>query len=184
MANFDLAFPSILIHEGGYVNDPDDPGGETYQGIARKMHPLWLGWTIIDLLKKQGGFPVSVQSPAEMEILKQLDYKVKSFYFSNFWMKIQGDKIADQKVADSIFDFAINAGIPVSISLAQSVVNAKPDGVMGAKTIDALNRIDVKYFLAAFTLTKINRYVAICNKRQMSKKYFFGWVVRSLNHTV
>ena len=183
MANFDIAFPPILVHEGGYVNDPDDPGGETYQGIARKMQPDWLGWTIIDLLKKHGSFPVSLHSSDEKEILKQLGFEVKSFYYSNFWMKIQGDKITNQKVADSIFDFAVNAGIPVSISLAQSVVNAKPDGVIGPKTIDAINRTDVKYFLAAFTLTKIIRYVAICNKRQTSKKYFFGWVVRSLNHS-
>ena len=183
MANFDIAFPPILVHEGGYVNDPDDPGGETYQGIARKMHPDWLGWTIIDLLKKHGSFPVSLHSSDEKEILKQLDFEVKSFYYSNFWMKIQGDKLTNQKVADSIFDFAINAGIPVSISLAQSVVNAKPDGVIGPKTIDAINGFDASHFLAAFTLTKIIRYVAICNKRQISKKYFFGWVVRALNHS-
>jgi len=38
MAKFNLAFSKMLFHEGGYVNDPDDLGGETYKGIARNSH--------------------------------------------------------------------------------------------------------------------------------------------------
>lgn len=182
MADFEKAFLLILAHEGGYVDDPDDPGGETYKGIARKMNPDWLGWHILDLLKKQPGFPDSLLSTHEAEINKQLQYEVKSFYCSNFWMKISGDKIADQKVAESIFDFAVNAGIPVSISLSQLVAGVTADGIIGPKTIDAINRFDAGQFLSAFALAKIGRYVNICNKRPVSKKYFFGWVVRSLNH--
>ena len=184
MAKFDVAFELILAHEGVYSNDPDDPGGETYKGIARKMNPDWLGWQIIDLLKKQKGFPGSLHCADETEILKQLDYEVKSFYYSNFWMKISGDKIDNQQVANSIFDFAVNADDNVSILLAQTVVGAKTDGVIGPKTIEAINGFDASRFLAAFALAKINRYVSICNKRPVSKKYFFGWVVRSLNHAV
>jgi lysozyme family protein len=182
MAKFDLAFEKVLAHEGGYVNDPDDPGGETYKGIARKMNPGWLGWHIIDLLKKQKGFPDLLHSADETEVLKQLDYEEKTFYYSNFWIKISGDKIENQLVANSIFDFAVNADDNVSIQLAQLVVGARQDGLIGPKTVEAINRFDPAYFLIAFALAKINRYVAICNKRPLSKKYFFGWVVRSLNH--
>ena len=184
MADFNKALLLILANEGGYVNDPADPGGETYKGIARKMNPDWLGWHIIDLLKAKNGFPGSLHSPDETEIVKQLDYEVKSFYYSNFWMKISGDKIINQQVAESIFDFAVNADDNVSILLAQSVVHAKQDGEIGPKTIEAINCFDPYHFLAAFALAKINRYVAICNKRPLSKKYFFGWVIRSLNHAL
>ena len=124
----------------------------------------------------------SLQSADAIEIKKQLDYEVSSFYYTHFWLKINGEKIADQQVAESIFDFAVNAGISVSISLSQKIVGVTADGVIGPKTIEAINRLDAGQFLPAFALAKIARYVNICNKRPLSKKYFFGWVVRSLNY--
>ncbi|MDP3643297.1 MAG: glycosyl hydrolase 108 family protein [Bacteroidota bacterium] len=184
MAKFENAYPLILAHEGGYVNDPADPGGETYKGIARKMNPDWLGWHIIDLIKEKPGFPESLQSADAIEIKKQLDYEVSSFYYTHFWLKVNGEKIINQQVAESIFDFAVNAGVSVSISLSQSVVGVTADGIIGPKTIEAINRFDAGQFLTAFALAKIVRYVNICNKRPVSKKYFFGWVVRSLNHSL
>lgn len=182
MADFKKAYPLILAHEGGYVNDPDDPGGETYKGVARKMHPDWLGWHIVDMIKAKPGFPDALQSADAIEIKKQLDLELSSFYYAHYWLKIQGDLIVSQEVANSMFDFAINAGETTSISLAQVVVGTKPDGQIGPKTLEAINRFDGGQFLTAFALAKISRYVEICTKRPTSKKYFFGWVVRSLNH--
>jgi len=52
MADFNQALQMVLQNEGGYVNDPNDPGGETYKGIARKMNSNWIGWQLIDLQKK------------------------------------------------------------------------------------------------------------------------------------
>lgn len=52
MANFDKEFEKVVFVEGGYVNDPDDAGGETYLGISRKNNPKWSGWISIDQLKK------------------------------------------------------------------------------------------------------------------------------------
>lgn len=182
MANFKNAYPLILAHEGGYVNDPSDPGGETYNGVARKMHPGWLGWHIVDLIKGKPGFPQLLQSADAIEIKKQLDFEVRAFYYAEFWLKIQGDLISNQDVANSMFDFAVNADDNVSILLAQSVVNAKQDGEIGPKTLEAINSFNPSHFLAAFAVAKINRYVEICNKRPVSRKYFFGWVVRTLKH--
>ena len=49
-ASFKPAFDATMRNEGGYGNDPQDPGGETYRGIARKFHSKWEGWTTIDAL--------------------------------------------------------------------------------------------------------------------------------------
>lgn len=51
MAEFNLALKRMLGHEGGYSNDPDDLGKETYKGISRANHKNWSGWTQIDKYK-------------------------------------------------------------------------------------------------------------------------------------
>ncbi len=174
MADFTIAFQLMITHEGGYVNDPDDPGGETYKGVARKIHSKWNGWTTVDMLKRQPGFPANLDKDAELQ------EAVTDFYRVTFWDKMRGDEITDQAVANSIFDFGVNAGMGTSASLAQLVIGAKTDGVIGPKSIDNLNAFNAEHFLAAFTVAKIARYVSIVKKRPTSRKYFYGWVLRAL----
>ena len=53
MADFTKAYALTAAYEGGYVDDPEDAGGETYRGISRRYHPSWQGWQIIDTLKNR-----------------------------------------------------------------------------------------------------------------------------------
>jgi lysozyme family protein len=175
MADFAEAFIQTMKSEGGYVNDPQYPGGETYKGITRKMNSKWDGWIIIDTMKKQKNFPENLGSNAELQ------KRVKDFYEINYWDKVKGDDIVNQDVAESIFDFAVNAGVVTSSKLAQMTVGANPDGVIGQTTLGKINADDPKTFLALFALNKIARYIAICEQRQESKKYFYGWVKRALD---
>jgi lysozyme family protein len=174
MVDFSLAFQLMIANEGGYVNDPDDPGGETYKGIARKMYSKWDGWTTVDMLKRQPGFPSNLDKDAELQ------QDVLNFYRTVFWDPLKGDQMNNQEVANSIFDFAVNAGLSTSASLAQMVIGAKADGVIGPQSIASLNTFDPEHFLAAFTVAKIARYVNIVKKRPTSRKYFYGWVCRAL----
>lgn len=174
MADFSKAFQLMIAHEGGYVNDPDDPGGETYRGIARKIHSKWNGWTTVDMLKRQSGFPANLDKDTGLQ------EDISDFYRITFWDPMKGDQISSQEVASSIFDFGVNAGLSTSASLAQLVVGAKADGVIGPKSVEAINGFDSEHFLAAFTVAKIARYVNIVKKRPSSRKYFYGWVVRAL----
>jgi len=175
MANFNQAFKLMIEHEGGYVNDPQDPGGETYKGVARKMQPNWDGWPMIDLFKAHASFPSMLDGNIELQ------NKVIAFYEQKFWLRTGGDMIINQQVAESIFDFGVNAGVGTSVELAQGVVGSETDGKMGIHTADAINSFDPDLFLASFSLAKIARYISICKKRPESKKYFFGWVCRALN---
>ena len=174
MANFHQAFEETMKAEGGYVNDPDDPGGETYKGIARWRNPKWNGWINIDLLKTKSNFPKILDSD------EPLQKKVQDLYEANYWDKVLGDELTDQDIAESIFDFAVNAGPRTSSKLAQITVGAKADGVIGPATLEKINADDKRAFLAVFALAKIGRYVNICEKRQKSRKFFFGWVRRTL----
>lgn len=174
MADFNKTFQLMIANEGGYNNDPDDPGGETYKGVARKIHSKWDGWTNIDILKRQAGFPANLDKDQDLQ------EAVSHFYRVTFWDQMNGDQIINQDVANSIFDFGVNAGLSTSSSLAQMVVGTKADGVIGPQSIASLNSFDPEHFLAAFTVAKIARYVNIVKKRPTSRKYFYGWVCRAL----
>ena len=174
MSEFQPALQKVLSHEGGYVNDPDDPGGETYRGVARNMHSKWSGWVRIDMCKNQSGFPANLEKDTELQ------NEIARFYQINFWDKINGDNIQNQLVANSIFDFSVNAGVKTSASLAQLVVETEADGVIGPQSLEKINAFDPDHFLAVFTLAKIARYMAIIRKRPASKKYLYGWITRAL----
>ncbi|MEI6752970.1 MAG: glycosyl hydrolase 108 family protein [Paludibacter sp.] len=175
MAEFNISLQKILAHEGGYVNDPDDTGGETYKGVARAMNSKWEGWVRVDVAKTQSGFPANLEKDSELQDA------VSSFYQVNYWDAFCADSIENQQVADSIFDFAVNAGVRTSASLAQLVVETQADGVIGPATLDKLNAFDPDHFLAAFTVAKIARYISIVKKRPESRKYFYGWILRAVN---
>lgn len=175
MASFEQALAKTLRNEGGYVNDPDDPGGETYKGIARKIFSTWEGWPVIDAQKRLSGFPTSLENNYELQD------KISQFYKTHFWDRLLGDQLGDDHVAYSLFDFAVNAGAGTSVVLAQHVADVHADGVMGPATVQAINAMQPEHFLASFTVAKVVRYIAIVNQRPTSRKYFFGWVSRAVN---
>ena len=164
MADFLPSFERVLRNEGGYVlhTVKDDRGGATYAGIARKFHPSWSGWKVID----QGETP-----PADM---------VRQFYRSNFWHPLRLDEVTHQDVAANIFDFGVNAGISTAAKLAQLVVGATPDGKIGAKTLQALNAIDPDLFVARYALAKIARYRDIVTGNRTQQRFLVGWINRVL----
>lgn len=118
MANFDKEFEKVVFVEGGYVNDPDDAGGETYLGISRKNNPKWSGWVSIDQLKKH--HPKNFK-----KLLKQtpeLTAKAKYLYKEKYWDVLELDDIHSQDIAHQLFDTAVNMGITSAIRIAQQVI--------------------------------------------------------------
>ncbi len=176
MAEFNISFQKTLTHEGGYVNDPDDLGKETYKGISRVSHPNWLGWSIIDNHKNKPDFPMML----EKDTVLQKDVEV--FYWTYFWLPIKAYEIHNQTNADSIFDFAVNAGIKTSVQMVQSIIGTKVDGIIGKKTLQKLNCLNFGYFQMAFTVAKIAYYISIIKKRPINKKYLYGWIIRALKY--
>jgi lysozyme family protein len=165
MANFLKAFEKTLYNEGGYKlhEIKNDHGGMTYAGIARRYHPYWSGWLLIDSGLKE-----------------PLIASVQRFYLKKFWNKIKGSSITDQKVAETLFDFAVNTGIKTASKIAQRVVEASPDGIIGSMTIAKINKFDSETFLSLYALAKIVRYANICNKNSSQKRFLLGWINRTL----
>lgn len=167
MANFEPAFEQMIKDEGGYVlhEIPGDTGGVTYAGIARNKNPQWAGWALVD--KKEFGGSLTTM--------------VRDFYRAEFWGKMRGDELTNQDVANTIFNFGVNAGMSMAVKLAQLVVGATPDGGIGPKTVERLNQItDGQRFKEQYALAKIARYAEICNRNRTQSKFLLGWVNRTL----
>jgi len=167
MADFKPAFEIMIVDEGGYVlhTVKDDTGGMTYAGIARNPNPQWPGWNLID----HGG----LDSPL-------LTGMVRNFYKIEFWDRIRGDELTQQAVAENIFNFGVNTGIKVAVKLAQLIVGATPDGVVGDVTLQKFNNVEPESFKKAYALAKITRYAGICNKNKTQSKFLLGWINRTL----
>lgn len=113
MAEFKHAFDKMLGHEGfpGYVNDPNDPGGETVAGISRKWNPTFAGWAAVDAAKP--GSPTRIN--AALATNYQFRLQVEDHYHRFYWDPLVLDKEPSQRLADMCFDFAVNAGPNPSI---------------------------------------------------------------------
>lgn len=121
MADFDIAFKRTVFNEGGYVNDSDDMGGETYMGVSRKAHPDLDMWKIIDNVKKY-----CVDAPdinKELKSNKELTEYIKNFYETNYWRPFNLYNQQNQRLANQIFDTAVNMGIAKTKKIMQRVKN-------------------------------------------------------------
>ncbi len=167
MADFNPAFEKTILNEGGYKlhTTPGDTGGMTYAGISRRWNPAWPGWAIID----QG----------DMGNI-HLTGLVRNFYKEKRWDNVCGDEIASQEIAETLFDFAVNAGVRIASKLAQLTVGATPDGAIGPKTVKLLNDENEEMFDRNFALAKVARYAGICNSDSSQKKFLLGWLNRTL----
>lgn len=117
MADFETSYTKTLTAEGGYANVPGDRGGETYRGIARRMHPGWGGWKIIDGHKGEPDFPRCLDRD------ELLQAQVREFYLQEFWNPLRLAPIPSQAVADEMFDTGVNMGQGVAVKCLQQALN-------------------------------------------------------------
>lgn len=135
MADYRHAITKVLRTEGGYANDKDDSGGETYRGVSRNNWPRWTGWPFIDQAKKRPGFPKSLST------ISGLQDSVIAFYRDQFWRHIGGDFIDDQDIADLLIDAAVNEGIKPAVKRAQKIVGITQTGVFSEELKTKLNSL-------------------------------------------
>ena len=119
MAQFDKEFNELILVEGGYINDKDDAGGETYLGISRKNNPKWVGWEVIDEVKKKYG---TKNITSRLKKDKALTNNAKLLYKQKYWDALELDDIPSQNIAHEMFDTAVNCGITTAIRIAQQVL--------------------------------------------------------------
>ena len=182
MADFQTAYNKTMGHEGGYVNDPDDAGGETYKGISRRYHPHWVGWKTIDL------FP---DSNAGFDDNEALQIAVKDFYRSMYWNVNLLDEFP-QNIAEEMFDTGVNMGIGRAAKFLQIALNClnrnqvlypdlTVDGDIGSKSLSALKCLkwtDYVILLRMLNVLQGMHYIEYMKKSPTKEKYARGWFNR------
>lgn len=190
MADFNKAIKKVLASEGGYSNDPDDIGRESYCGISRKFWPNWNGWEHIDSFKRNQ-FKEGVQNNYKFKSLS-LSNLVQNFYLKYFWKPLKCEQILNQSLAESVFDYAVNVGKKPAARSLQELVNAwtkaenriKIDGIIGPASLKLINNKVQEYSIIPndFIAYRIKEYFDRCSYKPVKYKYLRGWVMRSLKH--
>ena len=122
--NFEQCMGWLLEHEGGYVNHPSDPGGETNLGVTRAVYEQDAGRQVMD---------------GEMEGLTHDD--VYPIYKENYWDRVRGDDLPSG-VDWAVFDWGVNSGTSRAAKALQRVVGVEQDGGIGPMTLQAVSSVE------------------------------------------
>lgn len=139
MASFKIAFDKVILAEGGYVNDIDDAGGETYLGISRKNHPNANMWKYIDEYKKQYTIKELNNVLAKDE---KIISEIQHIYSYKYWDVFDLDNVPNQKIAHQIFDDAVNRGVVAATRLAQHIMGMTVTGKITEELIYNLKQYE------------------------------------------
>ena len=182
---FNKAFEKLIQFEGGYVNDPDDTGGETYKGISRNNFPNWSGWTRIDYHKNEIDFELELKQDTV------LDASVESFDKENFWDKMKCD-LMPNFVAEEVFEASVNMGIHRATEILQTALNLlnnnqkrykniDVDGDLGSITIATLKvaktKVSSKLMFNVLNFLQAKFYIELMERNEKYEKYI-GWFNR------
>lgn len=155
---FKKAVELVLQHEGGYVNDPQDPGGETKYGISKRSY-------------------------SRIDIKNLTRDMALAIYYDDWWNRYGYGMIADEELAAKVFDFAVNMGAKRAHMILQEAVNRTAlerltvDGILGPLSIEAINCHPYpQWLLAELRLGAISFYVGLNKPR-----FIMGWIRRALD---
>jgi len=118
--NWEKCFELVLKHEGGYVNNPKDPGGMTNLGVTKRVWEEYVGHEVDE---------------AAMRALTP--NVVKPLYKKNYWDKIKGDELPSG-VDYAAYDLAVNSGTGRAAKYLQQIAGVPVDGAIGPKSLEAI----------------------------------------------
>jgi len=154
MKNFNEIIEKVLEHEGGYVNDPTDLGGETKYGITKRFYP-------------------------DVDIKNLTTEQAKEIYKKDYWDKNKVESLP-QNLWHIYFDMCVNMGKRTAVKVLQKAANNRGkdlevDGGLGPKTIEALNGVELDR-VRAF---RVKYYVDLITAKPEQEKFYLGWFRRA-----
>lgn len=199
MANFKIAYNKTLLEEGGLNDNPNDAGGLTMMGVCYRdwnnEYPMF--FIIVNNYIKVSELDLAYKLPNDTDInkknrrmrikqCKELVYKlcngnnkfmeILSKIYKTYWDKCKLELLNNQDAANTIFDFAFNAGANRAVRYAQRIVNTKEDGIMGTISINAINNAD--NFVKDYNDARKSYYQKISAKNS-NQVFLGGWIKRT-----
>lgn len=167
MADVNKLMPLIFKWEGSgkYGNDPVDKGGPTNFGITLDT------WKHVGYDKNRDG-KIDYK---DVQLLNENDFKI--VLKKNFWDKWKADEIKNQSIANLVVDWLWGSG-KWGIIYPQRALGVKDDGIVGKKTIDALNSADQEKIFKKIWNMKKDFYLNIVKKNPNQKRFINGWLNR------
>ena len=154
MKNFEEIIEQVLEHEGGYVNDPKDLGGETKYGITKRFYP-------------------------DIDIKNLTIEQAKEIYKKDYWDRNRVESLP-QELWHIFFDMCVNMGRRTAVKVLQRAANNKGrnidvDGGLGPATIGALKGVELDRVRAY----RVKFYVDLITAKPEQEKFFLGWFRRA-----
>ena len=152
---FEQIIESVLKHEGGYVNDPTDLGGETKYGITKRFYP-------------------------NLDIKNLTKEEAKKIYHQDYWRPAKCDEVPPH-LRHIYFDMCVNFGRGGAVKVLQRAANAKNrdkievDGGMGPATLKAIQHLELERVRAY----RVLRFATLVIKKPNQEKFWLGWFNRS-----
>ena len=153
---FEKAIKDVLKHEGGYVHDPHDRGGETNFGISKRSHP-------------------------DVDIKNLTEEHAVGIYHEHYWIPSKAEKLPE-KLQNYFFDMCVNLGQRNGVKVLQKACNSKGpkmisvDGRIGPQTIKASNSLELER-LKSF---RVLYYANLVHSNPTQEKFWYGWFKRAL----
>lgn len=149
---FNRCIEVVIKNEGGYVNHPHDPGGETNMGIAKKFYP-------------------------DLDIKNLTKNQAIEIYHRDYWNKMNLLGIYDENLVLHLFDMGVNAGIKTAIKMVQRIVEAQVDGIIGPETIFLINNYS-EDLTDIYKQERKKYYFDIVRRRPDLQVFLAGWLNR------
>jgi hypothetical protein len=154
---FEAALAFTLAQEGGWSDDPHDPGGATMHGITLVTFRAWRN------------NPAATKD--ELRVIS--DDEVAGIYQTNYWNIVNGDALPPG-IALSVFDAGVNTGPRTAAHQLQSLLGVQVDGVVGPITLAAAKAADLATFLPRLAMVQSQHYAALPD----FPRYGNGWINR------
>lgn len=161
MAKFSTYAPFLKSWEGGYISHPLDKGGPTNMGVTYATYSLYL--------RKRG------RTPSAEALKTMTDAEWTAIMKGNYWDCVCGDGIHTQGVANLIADWAVHSGVSTATRAAQRIVGARPDGIFGQKTLDAVNGFDQTLLFLRLRQARLDFLAGIVKNKPSQKAFLAGW---------
>lgn len=166
MARIDILAPFILSWEGGFCNHPNDRGGATNKGVTIAT------WKAQGY-DKDGDGDIDV---ADLKLITDED-AVNVVMKPHYWNRWKADQIKSQSVANILVDWVWGSG-KHGITEVQKLLGVTADGIVGAKTLAALNAQEPKLLFARIKKVRVAFLQGIVRRRPSQKVFINGWLRR------